>query len=58
MSCRALKDAYAQVNTLAIDDTVHRLIKVLIGGSHQGYFVIDTGASSNQVDGRKSMCLN
>ena len=29
--CRALKEAYAQVNTLAIDDTVHRLIKVLIG---------------------------
>jgi CRP-like cAMP-binding protein len=29
--CRALKEAYAQVNTLAIDDTVHRLIKVLVG---------------------------
>lgn len=29
--CRALKEAYAQVNSLAIDDTVHRLIKVLIG---------------------------
>ncbi len=29
--CRALKEAYSQVNTLAIDDTVHRLIKVLIG---------------------------
>jgi hypothetical protein len=29
--CRALKDAYAQVNTLALDDTVHRLIKTLIG---------------------------
>jgi CRP-like cAMP-binding protein len=28
--CRALKEAYAQVNTLATDDTVHRLIKVLI----------------------------
>jgi CRP/FNR family transcriptional regulator, cyclic AMP receptor protein len=28
--CRALKEAYAQVNSLAIDDTVHRLIKVLI----------------------------
>jgi len=28
---RALKDAYAQVNTLALDDTVHRLIKVLVG---------------------------
>lgn len=29
--CRALKEAYAQVNSLAIDDTTHRLIKVLIG---------------------------
>jgi CRP/FNR family transcriptional regulator, cyclic AMP receptor protein len=29
--CRALKEAYAQVNTLATDDTVHRLVKVLIG---------------------------
>jgi CRP/FNR family transcriptional regulator, cyclic AMP receptor protein len=29
--CRALKDAYAQVNTLALDDTVHRLIKTLVG---------------------------
>jgi len=29
--CRALKEAYAQVNSLAIDDTVHRLIKVLVG---------------------------
>jgi CRP/FNR family transcriptional regulator, cyclic AMP receptor protein len=29
--CQALKEAYAQVNTLATDDTVHRLIKVLIG---------------------------
>jgi len=29
--CRALKEAYAQVNSLATDDTVHRLIKVLIG---------------------------
>jgi CRP-like cAMP-binding protein len=28
--CQALKEAYAQVNTLALDDTVHRLIKVLI----------------------------
>jgi len=28
--CRALKEAYAQVNSLAIDDTVNRLIKVLI----------------------------
>jgi CRP-like cAMP-binding protein len=25
--CRALKEAYAQVNTLAVDDTVHRLSK-------------------------------
>jgi CRP/FNR family cyclic AMP-dependent transcriptional regulator len=29
--CRALKEAYDQVNTLAVDDTVHRLIKVLTG---------------------------
>jgi CRP-like cAMP-binding protein len=29
--CRALKEAYAQVSSLAIDDTVHRLVKVLIG---------------------------
>jgi len=29
--CRALKEAYSQVNTLAMDDTVHRLTKVLIG---------------------------
>jgi len=29
--CRALKEAYAQVNSLAIDDTIHRLVKVLIG---------------------------
>lgn len=28
--CRALKEAYEQVNTLAIDDTVNRLIKVLV----------------------------
>jgi len=28
---RALKEAYAQVNSLAIDDTVRRLVKVLIG---------------------------
>jgi CRP/FNR family cyclic AMP-dependent transcriptional regulator len=28
--CRALNEAYAQVNTLAVDDTVHRLIKVLL----------------------------
>lgn len=29
--CRALKEAYAQVSSLASDDTVHRLVKVLIG---------------------------
>ena len=29
--CRALKEAYAQVNSMALDDTVHRLIKVLGG---------------------------
>jgi CRP/FNR family cyclic AMP-dependent transcriptional regulator len=29
--CRALKEAYAQVNSLAVDDTVHRLVKVLLG---------------------------
>jgi CRP/FNR family transcriptional regulator len=29
--CRALKEAYGQVNTLAMDDTVRRLAKVLIG---------------------------
>jgi CRP-like cAMP-binding protein len=29
--CRALKEAYAQVNALASDDTVHRLAKVLVG---------------------------
>jgi len=29
--CRALKEAYEQVNTLAIDDTVRRLKKVLVG---------------------------
>jgi len=28
---RALKEAYAQVNSLAVDDTINRLIKVLIG---------------------------
>ncbi len=28
--CRALNEAYAQVNTLAVDDTVHRLSKVLL----------------------------
>jgi CRP-like cAMP-binding protein len=29
--CRAIREAYAQVNSLAADDTVHRVIKVLIG---------------------------
>lgn len=29
--CRSLKEAYAQVNTLAADDIAHRLVKVLIG---------------------------
>lgn len=29
--CRALKEAYAQVNSMALDDTVSRLIKVLTG---------------------------
>jgi CRP/FNR family cyclic AMP-dependent transcriptional regulator len=28
--CRALTEAYAQVNTLAVDDTAHRLAKVLL----------------------------
>jgi len=28
--CRALNEAYAQVNTLAVDDTLHRLGKVLL----------------------------
>ena len=28
--CRALKEAYAQVNSLATDDTIHRLTKVLV----------------------------
>lgn len=28
--CRALNEAYAQVNTLAVDDTLHRLSKVLL----------------------------
>jgi CRP/FNR family transcriptional regulator, cyclic AMP receptor protein len=39
--CRALSEAYAQVNTLAVDDTVHRLGKVLLKlaakiGQHPG----------------------
>ena len=39
--CRALNEAYAQVNTLAVDDTVHRLAKVLLKlaaklGQHSG----------------------
>jgi CRP-like cAMP-binding protein len=29
--CRALNDAYAQINTLAADNTVHRLARVLTG---------------------------
>jgi CRP/FNR family cyclic AMP-dependent transcriptional regulator len=29
--CRALKEAYTQVNTLAVEDTIHRLVKILIG---------------------------
>jgi CRP-like cAMP-binding protein len=29
--CRALKEAYGQVNSLAVDDTIHRITKVLIG---------------------------
>jgi CRP/FNR family transcriptional regulator, cyclic AMP receptor protein len=28
--CRALNEAYAQVNTLAVDDTAHRLAKLLL----------------------------
>ena len=39
--CRALNEAYAQVNTLAVDDMVHRLAKVLLKlaakiGQHSG----------------------
>ena len=39
--CRALSEAYAQVNTLAVDDTAHRLAKVLLKlaakiGQHSG----------------------
>ena len=39
--CRALSEAYAQVNTLAVDDTAHRLAKVLLKlatkiGQHAG----------------------
>ena len=39
--CRALIEAYAQVNTLAVDDTIHRLGKVLLKlaakiGRHSG----------------------
>jgi CRP/FNR family transcriptional regulator, cyclic AMP receptor protein len=33
--CRALKEAYLHVNILAMDDTVHRLIKVLISLAHK-----------------------
>jgi CRP/FNR family transcriptional regulator, cyclic AMP receptor protein len=32
---RALKEAYSQLNSLALDDTVHRLIRVLIGLAHK-----------------------
>jgi CRP/FNR family cyclic AMP-dependent transcriptional regulator len=34
--CRALTDAYAQINMLVIDDTLHRLVKLLLdlGGAH------------------------
>lgn len=28
--CRALKEAYTQVNALAVEDTIHRLVKILI----------------------------
>ena len=28
--CQALTEAYEQVNSLAVDDTVHRLAKVLL----------------------------
>lgn len=39
--CRALNEAYAQVNTLAVDDTTHRLAKLLLKlagkiGEHSG----------------------
>jgi len=39
--CRALNEAYAQVNTLAVDDTVHLLSTVLLKlaakiGQHSG----------------------
>lgn len=39
--CRALSEAYTQVNTLAVDNTVHRLGKVLLKlaakiGEHSG----------------------
>ena len=58
--CRALKEAYAQVNSLAIDDTVHRLIKVLISlatkiGRRSGFSGGDTDVSharGNLADGR------
>jgi CRP-like cAMP-binding protein len=29
--CRALKEAYTQVNTLAVEDIIHRLVNILIG---------------------------
>jgi CRP-like cAMP-binding protein len=42
--CRALKEAYTQVNTLAVEDTIHRLVKILINlarklGRPSGSFV-------------------
>jgi CRP-like cAMP-binding protein len=42
--CRALKEAYAQINTLAANDTVHRLARVLTGlagkiGQHSDAFI-------------------
>jgi CRP-like cAMP-binding protein len=33
--CRALKEAYERINTLATDDTVHRLAKVLSALAHK-----------------------
>jgi CRP-like cAMP-binding protein len=41
---RALKEAYAQINSLAVDDTTNRLVKVLIGlagkiGHRSGHLV-------------------
>jgi CRP-like cAMP-binding protein len=53
--CRALNEAYAQVNTLALDDTVHRLAKVLVGlatriGQRSGSLVeIPTYLSQDEI---------